>query len=193
MKSIPKRTLKFIDSWLTLRSQWARWPGFTVAIAKDGEVVFHKAYGLANIEHNETLTTDHLFHVASHSKTFTATAVMQLQERGKLRIDDLITAHLPWLAQHSDQRWRDVTLRQLLSHSAGVIRDGQASGFWQFQGAFPDEDEFKQQITKSQLVFEPNSEFKYSNFGFGLLGLVIEQASGKSYADVVTENINHAT
>lgn len=111
MKSISKRTLKFIDSWLTLRSQWARWPGFTVAIAKDGKVVFNKAYGLANIEHNETLTTDHLFHVASQSKTFTATAVMQLQERGKLRIDDSVTTHLPWLAQHSDQRWRDVTLR----------------------------------------------------------------------------------
>ena len=53
MKSISKRTLKFIDSWLMLRSQWARWPGFTVAIAKDGEVVFHKVYGLANIENNE--------------------------------------------------------------------------------------------------------------------------------------------
>ena len=70
-----------------------------------------------------------------------------------------------------------------------MIRDGQASGFWQFQGEFPDEDEFKQQIMKSQLVFEPNSEFKYSNFGFGLLGSVVEQASGKSYADVVMENI----
>ena len=189
MKSISKRTLKFIDSWLMLRSQWARWPGFTVAIAKDSEVVFHKVYGLANIENNEKLITDHLFHVASQSKTFTATAVMQLQERGKLRIDDSVTTHLPWLAQHSDQRWHDVTLRQLLSHSAGVIRDGQASGFWQFQGEFPDEDEFKKQIMQSELVFEPNSEFKYSNFGFGLLGLVIEQASGKSYADFVTENI----
>ena len=87
MKSISKRTLKFIDSWLTLRSQWAHWPGFTVGIAKDGEVVFNKAYGLANIENNEKLTTNHLFHVASQSKIFTATAVMQLQERGKLRID----------------------------------------------------------------------------------------------------------
>ena len=189
MKSISKRTLKFIDSWLMLRSQWAHWPGFTVAIAKDGEVVFNKAYGLANIENNEKLTTNHLFHVASHSKTFTATAVMQLQERGKLRIDDSVMTHLPWLTQHSDQRWHDVTLRQLLSHSAGVIRDGQASGFWQFQGEFPDEDEFRKQFMKSQLVFEPNSEFKYSNFSFGLLGLVIEQVSGKSYADFMAENI----
>ena len=75
MKSIPKRTLKFIDSWLTLRSQWARWPGFTVVIAKDGEVVFNKAYGLANIENNEKLTTGHLFHVASQSKTFTCATI----------------------------------------------------------------------------------------------------------------------
>lgn len=189
MKTIPQHTLDFIDSWLELRYLWTNMPGFSVAIAKDGNVIFDKSYGFADTEKKEKLTTKHRFRIASHSKTFTATAVMQLQERGKLKIDDSIVLYLDWLREHKDKRWQEVTLRQLLSHSAGVIRDGEKSDFWQLSQPFPNKQELKSAILKSKLILDPNSKMKYSNFGYSLLGEVIEAASGVSYNDFVTQNI----
>ncbi len=186
---LSKRTIRFIDSWLTLRSKWLSWPGFTVAIAQQDEVVFHRAYGVADQATAVPLTTNHLLRAASHSKMFTATALLQLQEQGLLRIDDNITTYIPWLAEHPDTRWQIITLRQLLSHSAGVIRDGTVAGFWQGEAAFPDYATLQQQMMQTHLVCEPNTEFKYSNFGFALLGRVIVQVSGQSYAEYVTEHI----
>lgn len=109
-----------------------------MAITQQDEVVFHHAYGVADQATAVPLTTNHLLRAASHSKMFTATALLQLQEQGLLRIDDNITTYIPWLAEHSDARWQTITLRQLLSHSAGAIRDGTAAGFWQGETAFPD-------------------------------------------------------
>lgn len=189
MKTIPQHTLDFLDSWLTLREKWDDAPGFAVAIVKDGEIIFNKAYGLANIESKEVLSPEHVFRIASHSKTFTATAIMQLQEVGKLRIDDTIATHLSWLNDHSDKRWQEVTIRQLLSHSAGVIRDGLDSDYWALRREFPDAEELRNAILEADLVFEPNVQMKYSNYGYSLLGLVIETASDESYIDYVTRHV----
>ena len=189
MKTIPDHTLKFLDSWLTLRSKWAEIPGFVVAVAKDGEVIFNKAYGYADIDTKEPLTPEHMFRVASQSKTFTATAIMQLQEAGKLRIDDRVVDHIDWLKEHRDQRWQEVTIRQVLSHSAGVIRDGLDADYWQLKRAFPDQEQFKDAILDADLVIEPNTNLKYSNYGYSLLGLVIEAASGVTYEEYVIQNI----
>lgn len=189
MKTIPQHTLDFIDSWLKLRCTWAGMPGFSIAIAKDGKVIFDKAYGFADIKNEKKLTTKHLFRIASHSKTFTATAILQLQEQGKLRIDDPVAHYLGWLNGHKDRRWHDVTIRQILSHSAGIIRDGQSSDFWQLAKPFPNKEELKSAILESQLILEPNTKMKYSNFGFSLLGEVVESASGIPYNKYVTEHI----
>lgn len=189
MKTIPKHTLDFLDSWLTLRSKWDDAPGFVVAIMKDGELVLNRAYGKANLETGELLTTDHRHRIASHSKSFTATALLQLQEAGKLRIDDAAVAYLPWLGEHRDARWREVTVRQLMSHGAGVIRDGLDSDYWSLRRPFPAVDELKAAIMEADLVLEPNTELKYSNYGYSLLGLVIETVSGQSYGDYIAEHM----
>lgn len=189
MKTIPQRSLDFLDSWLTLRSQWADMPGFSVAIMKDDKLVFDKSYGYANLDANEKLTPAHLFHIASHSKTFTATTILQLQEKGVLKIDDPVVMYLPWLKDHHDTRWNDVTIRHLLSHSAGVIRDGEDAEFWQLSVPFPDRDELHRQINQAELILEPNTRMKYSNFGYGLLGEIIETVSGQPYAQVIDQYI----
>ena len=83
-----REALAYVDSWLAYRVWKLRTPGAQVAVWFDGKVRFSAAYGVSNLDTREPLTTSHLFRIASHSKTFTATAVMQLVEAGKLRLDD---------------------------------------------------------------------------------------------------------
>ncbi len=184
-----ERASSYIKGWLKFNYERDDIPGFVVAIAHNGKIIFNEAYGYANLEKKEKLTPQHLFRIASHSKTFTATAVMQLQEQGKLRIDDYAANYLPWLKKHKDVRWHKVTVRQLLSHGAGVIRDGLKSGYWELSYPFPDEGEFRNEILSADLVIDNNTKLKYSNFGYTLLGMIVTEISGMPYNQYVTENI----
>ncbi len=183
------RSAFYIKDWLRFMYEREKTPGFVVAISHKGKLIFNEAYGYADLETKQRLTPQHIFRIASHSKTFTATAIMQLQEKGKLQIDDYTADYLTWLKDHKDKRFAKVTIRQLLSHSAGVIRDGKKGGYWQLDGPFPDEEKFKKEILDADLVLENNTKLKYSNYGYTLLGLVVKAASGKPYNDYVKEHI----
>ncbi|MBX4190817.1 beta-lactamase family protein [Candidatus Saccharibacteria bacterium] len=184
-----KKAADYMHGWLQTLYEHDTIPGFVVAVAHKGKLVFNEAYGYANLEKKEKMTPQHIFRVASHSKTFTATAVMQLQEQGSLRIDDQITDYLVWLKDHKDKRWQTVTIRQLLSHGAGVIRDGEKSDYWQLEYPFPDKTQLKKEILACDLVIDNNTKLKYSNYGYSLLGMLIEKVSKESYHDFVKRNI----
>lgn len=188
-QKVLEKSLEYIGSWLKFKFEREEIPGLVVAIAYKNNIIFNEAYGYASLENKEKLNPDHIFRIASHSKTFTATAIMQLQENNKLRLDDYVTDHIEWLKGHTDKRWQKVTIRQLLSHGAGVIRDGENADYWQLERPFPDSDEFKKEILASKLVIENNLQHKYSNFGYSLLGNVIESVSGMPYNDYVHKHI----
>lgn len=181
--------LKFLNTWLEYRYKVNDWPGLTVAVSHKGQLLFNNSYGYANIEKGEKLTPNHIFRIASHSKTFTATAIMQLSEQGKLKIDDSAATYIPWLKTHPDKRFQKVTIKDLLSHKAGVIRDGLDADFWILNKPFMTVEEFKIEVLKSNLVLNPGKKMKYSNFGYTLLGLVIENASNTPYNEYVTKYI----
>ncbi len=183
------KSLNFIGSWLDFRYKHEEIPGYVIAIAYKGKVIFNEAYGYADLQKQTKLTPQHIFRIASHSKTFTATTIMQLQEKDKLRIDDYVIQYLPWLKEHKDKRWRKVTIRQLMSHGAGVIRDGLNADYRQLDKPFPNEREFRKEILEAELVIDTNIKLKYSNFGYVLLGYLIEAVSGQPYNKYVTENI----
>ena len=185
MQDVQARALRdgiaYVDQWLAYRREFRDIPGLVVAIRHHGELLLSKAYGCANLENNVAMTTGHLFRIASHSKTFTATAIMQLVEHGRLRLDDRASATLPWLSS-------DITIRQLLNHTSGITRDSRDADFWQIERPFPDRDQLRG-IASESLVLEPNVRFKYSNIGYGVLGLVIEAITGSTYNDYVFERI----
>lgn len=171
----------YYADWVAFRQQYLRIPGVQVAVRVDGREVLARSFGLADVERNVPLTNAHLFRVASHSKTFTSTAVLRLVERGKLRLDDTAGQWLPWL-KDAQSPLADATVRELLSHASGIIRDGHEGDFWHLDKAFPDRDALRGEILAGTATVLPgNQRFKYSNIGYGLLGLVIEAASGESY------------
>lgn len=184
------KTTGYLNRWLTtVYEQKNNIPGFVAAVAKDGKILLLDAWGYADLENKQKMTTDHIFRIASHSKTFTATAIMQLQEQGKLRIDDPVVDYLEWLKKHKDKRFLKVTIRQLLCHGAGIIRNGLNQDYWSLDAPFPDEQRLKKDVLEAELVLETNIKMKYSNYGYSLLGMVVESASGQPYNQYVTDHI----
>lgn len=188
-KDIVSQAAPFIDRWLQFRYDRLEMPGFVVAIQIDGKVEYLKAYGYADSEKREPMTTDHVFRIASHSKTFAATAIMQMAEEKLLHIDEPVAKYVPWLRDHRDHRMEKVTIRQLMSHSAGMIRDGKDANFWQLTNTFHDLADFKKALLDCDLVFDTNKQMKYSNFGYALLGCVVEEVYGMPFGSYVQAKI----
>jgi CubicO group peptidase (beta-lactamase class C family) len=168
--------LDYVPRWLEHQMAVAEQPGCVVAIARHGHVIFERAWGVANLDTAEPLTPRHRFRIASHSKTFTAAAVLILRERGKLGLDDAAGRYVAGL--HPDVA--RATIGQLLSHSAGLTRDGPDAG--QFMDARPylSVAELKADLSKPQPL-PPAETFKYSNHGMALLGLIVEAVTGEPY------------
>jgi CubicO group peptidase (beta-lactamase class C family) len=185
MNDLEDRALRdavaYADQWLEYRREFRDIPGLVVAVRHGKDLLLSKAYGWASLEDDVAMMPQHIFRIASHSKTFTATAIMQLVEQGRLRLDDRASTYLTWLPS-------EVTIRQLLSHTGGLIRDGRDADFWHVEREFPDRNELRA-VAADGMVFETNRSFKYSNIGFGLLGLVIEAVTGTDYNKHVTRHV----
>ena len=177
---------RYFDTWIAFRQRYDHIPGVQAAILLDGDIVMSAAYGLADVESNSPMTTKHLFRIASHSKTFTATAVMQLVEQGALRLDDPAKQWLPFL---TDSPLAAVTVREMLAHGSGIVRDGWDGDFWQLSRPFPDVAELERIATDNAAVMARNERFKYSNIAYSLVGRIIAAATGQPYNSYVTRHI----
>jgi CubicO group peptidase (beta-lactamase class C family) len=171
-----KSAADYLPRWLDFQMRLHEQPGCVVVLAHRDRIVLEAAFGCADAVKRTPLTPRHLFRVASHSKSFTAAGIMKLREQRKLRLDDHVGRYVgglhPALAR--------ATIAQLLSHSAGVVRDGSDSGQFHDRRPFLDEAELRAQL-KAPPVIKRNTRFKYSNHGYALLGLVIEAVSGEAY------------
>ena len=129
----------YTHQWVAYQQDRRDLPGVVVAIRCDDRLLLSQGYGHADIEQQIPLTPQHIFRIASHSKTFTATAIMQLLERGALRLDDRLADYIRWLREQAGLA--QVTIRQALNHSAGIVRDSDDADFWQLEHDFPDQKE----------------------------------------------------
>ncbi|MEI9985579.1 MAG: serine hydrolase domain-containing protein [Aliidongia sp.] len=176
--------LDYIPRWLDYQLRQSEQPGCAIAIVHEGELVLERAFGLADLPSGEVLTPRHRFRVASHSKSFTAAGILKLREQGKLRLDDPVGRYVGDL--HPDIA--AATIAQLLSHSAGVARDGLDMEYWLGRRPVLDAKALRAHLAGGPLI-EANTRLKYSNHGYGLLGLVIEAATGETYRDWMAREI----
>ncbi len=171
---------KQIDSLILTGMRETKAVGVAVGIVKDGKIVYQQGYGtkkLNTIQPVDSLTN---FHLASISKVFVATAIMQLVEKGKLKLEDKLLRYIT-VTELKDQRFKEVTIEQMLNHTSGFPDVN--SYHW----AHPKNDSLalgeyaKKCIAKKNLLFNPGSKFQYSNMAFEVLGHVIEIVSGKYF------------
>jgi CubicO group peptidase (beta-lactamase class C family) len=162
-------------------------PGLAVAIVRDGKVIFHKGYGIANLEHRIPITTSTVFDVASLSKQFTGLAVAMLVTEGKIKLSDDIRKYIPELPDFG----RTITVDHLLHHTSG-IRDW--GGTLSVAGWRPDDPiSFKNILTMAAnqrtLNFMPGSEHLYSNTGYNLLAEMVQRVTGRSFRTWTDERL----
>ena len=168
--------LDYVQSWLRFQMRVSEQPGCIIAITHGDRVVLERAYGSANLRTGETLTPRHRFRIASHSKSFTAAGIMKLREAGRIRLDDTAGQYVKGLHRGV----ADATIAQLLSHTGGLLRDGLDAGYFADRKPFPSARGLIADL-KLPLAIEAGTRLKYSNHGYGLLGLIIESITGEAY------------
>jgi CubicO group peptidase (beta-lactamase class C family) len=175
-----------IDSLMSRYQELRQFNG-SVLVAAGGEVVFEKGYGLANMEWEVPNTPATKFRLGSITKQFTAMLILQLVDEGKLSLDDTLVDALPYYREDTGSR---VTLHQLLNHTSGIPSYTGLPGFITEVSRDPyGVQEFVERFCSGDLEFEPGAEFRYNNSGYFLLGAILEQATGKPYAELLRERI----
>jgi N-acyl-D-amino-acid deacylase len=182
-------------------------PGGAVAVLRDGKLIYARGFGYADVESKTPVQPDALFRIASISKPITSAAIMKLVEEGKLKLDDrvapLIADLKPAPGATVDPRWEQITIRHLLNHTGGWDRDKPNGGFDpMFQPAItaaavnapaPASAETVIRYMKGKpLDFNPGEKWAYSNFGYAILGRVIERLSGMPYEEYVRSRVLQA-
>jgi CubicO group peptidase (beta-lactamase class C family) len=156
-------------------------PGLALLVTRDGKVVRSEGFGLANIELQVPVKPETIFQSGSVGKQFTATAVMMLVEAGKIGLNDPLTKYFP----EAPPSWKNVTVRELLSHTGGF-------------GDYPKDFNFRKDWTEPQLLklvesiplaYPPGTKWEYSNLGYLTLGILIHRVSGEFYGDFLRQRI----
>lgn len=157
-----------------------------VLVARNGQPIINKGYGMANYELKVPNTPQTVFRLGSITKQFTSMATMILRERGKLDVNDSICKYL----ERCPAAWQPVTIRHLLTHTSGIPSYTSFPGFFEKNSVEPYTSAGLVDLFRDKpLDFPPGEKFSYSNSGYHLLGLIIEKTSGKSYAEFLRENI----
>jgi len=172
-----------VDRYITAWSELERFSG-NVLVAKDRKVLLRKSYGMADRERNVPNRAGTAFRIGSTTKAFTALAVLQLEERGALKLEDPLSKHLP----EAPAAWSRVTLHHLLTHTSEVPDISRAAPYQQYGDPLRVEKTLAS-LPDASLQFEPGSRFAYSNSGYILLGRVIEKVSGRKYEEYIARNI----
>jgi D-alanyl-D-alanine carboxypeptidase len=178
---------RLFEAWLNGQMSYRGLPGIAIGVVSDQELVWAKGFGYAEVDGKVPMTPETKFRMASHSKLFTSTAIMQLRDAGKLRLDDPVEKYLPWFkikpAEPDDP---PITIEELVTHSSGLPRE--AGPHWSDKN-FPNAEQVRQYVVGHQAAFSPEVRWKYSNLALGIAGMVVETVSGEKYSDYIQRHV----
>jgi CubicO group peptidase (beta-lactamase class C family) len=174
-------TAAAVTDYVKAEMQREHIPGLSLLIVKDGKIIRAEGFGLANVELQVPVKPETVFQSGSVGKQFTATAVMMLVEEGKIGLDDPLTKYFP----DAPAAWKDVTVRELLSHTAGF---GDYPEGFDFRKDWTEDGELKM-AEGIPLAYPPGTKWEYSNLGYFTLGVLIHRVTGEFYGDLLQQRI----
>jgi len=183
--AVPENAENKIDQIVNTLYENEQFSG-AVLVSVEGEIIYKNAVGFANLKDSIPINLDTKFRIASFTKPFTTILILQLVEDGKLELDGKLTDYLP---DFPEDKGEGITIRHLLTHTAGITGESRISNLIDIEKEYYSRKRLLECIAKRDLVFEPGKGREYSNFGYALLGLVIEEVSGKSYNELLQEKI----
>ena len=158
--------------------------GATALVARKGQIIYKKAFGMANLEYNTPMQVDNIFRIGSITKQFTAVAILQLMEQGKLNLQDDITKFIPDYPVQGHK----ITIEHLLTHTSGIQSYTGMKDFREKMTLDLKPTELINYFKNQPMEFAPGTKWKYNNSGYFLLGYIIEKISGKTYPQYVEDN-----
>jgi CubicO group peptidase (beta-lactamase class C family) len=181
-----KKTL--IRVWIEENMDYYHIPGIALAVMYQDSLLWTQGFGVKSFETGERITPQALFRIASISKLFTSTAILQLRDAGRLRLDDPVHKYLSWFKiKNPYEESPQVTIRHLLTHTSGLPRESDFP-YWT-DHKFPTREQLIAMLPQQEMIFPPETKLKYSNLGMALLGEVIAAVSGTPYPDYIQKNI----
>jgi CubicO group peptidase (beta-lactamase class C family) len=181
--------LRLYEIWVNEQMDYYHQPGVSIGLIHDQDLIWAKGFGHRDVERQTPATPATVYRIASITKTFTATAIMQLRDAGRLQLDDPVAKHLSWFRYQN--RFPDapvVTVRHLLTHTSGLPREADFP-YWSDPSRFPTREEMIEALHSQESVFEPETRYKYSNLALALAGEVVAAVSGEPYAEYVQRYI----
>ena len=180
--------LRMIEAWIESLMHKKSMPGMSVGVLYDRELLWARGFGLADVESQIPATPQTIYRIASITKTFTATAIMQLRDRGLLQLDDPVCRHLPWFRFHNRfPEAPEVTLRHLITHTSGLPRESPFPYWNDFK--FPTREKMIESLTGQENAFPSETRWKYSNLALSIAGEVVAAVSGQPYHEYIYEHI----
>jgi D-alanyl-D-alanine carboxypeptidase len=181
--------VQVLDAWIQATVAAREEPGLSIGIVYDQDLIWAKGYGFADLSRRLPATPSTRYRIASISKLFTATGILQLRDAGKLQLDDPVASRLPWFkVEKTRPDAPDITIRHLLLHTSGLARELPLP-YWN-DLVFPSREEMMRLLpTQPAAIFAPDTEFKYSNLAFAIAGEVVAAVAGQLYAPYVEQHI----
>lgn len=173
-----------VDAYMNATLRFDRFSG-SILVARNGQPIVSKGYGSANIELGVPNTPQTVYRLGSITKQFTSMAIMMLQERGKLSVNDPICKFL----SDCPAIWQPITIKHLLTHTSGIQNYTDLPNFLKTSVLPTDSAQMIALLKDKPLLFSPGEKFAYCNSGYFFLGTIIEKLSGKTYANFLQENI----
>ena len=177
-----------LSAWIDAQMAYRGQPALSIGIVHDQQLVWARGYGYASVEDKVVADAGTIYRIASITKLFTSTAVMQLRDAGKLALDDPLTKHLPWFEiqdQHPDAP--PITIRHLITHTSGLPREA-SFPYWTDTN-FPTREQIRETLPRQKTALPTENLWKYSNLAFSLAGEVVMAVSGQDYDEYLRQHI----